>query len=78
MGTPPIFPYGNTPQYYGARQRRGLKVVFFPMLFLRPAMLRGTAGESLILYFVAVAADVFLTPPSFNPLALWALPLYSL
>ena len=53
-------------------------MVFFPMLFLRPAMLRGTAGESLILYFVAVAADVFLTPPSFNPLALWALPLYSL
>ncbi len=29
------------------------------MLFLRPAMLLGTAGESLILYFVAVAADVF-------------------
>ena len=34
------------------------------MLFLRPAMLRDTAGESLIPDFVTVIADVFLTPPS--------------
>ena len=39
-------------------------MVFFPMLFLRPAMLLGTAGESLIPDFVTVTADVFLTPPS--------------
>ena len=38
------------------------------MLFLRPAMLRDTAGESLIPDFVTVTADVFLTPPSFGHL----------
>ena len=41
---------------------------FFPILFLRPAMLRGTAEESLIPDFVAVTADVFLTPPSYGHL----------
>ena len=38
------------------------------MLFLRSAMLLGTAEESLIPDFVAVTADVFLTPPSYGHL----------
>ena len=59
----------------------------FPLLrFFNPSVLRTpplyfavqNTEEEGILDFVAVAADVFFTPPSFNPLALRALPLYSL